>query len=268
MQRKSPFQQLPMGSFVRSISIQRSAVSNGAKGRAVLIDPSPRAIYLAYDNANKCAILADQDAVIKYRLTPRTYYLFLLARLNTDMKGTQVGDEIVVEYLRLSDNIYEGFIDSYSEMDQVNSIILKPVTKKGNNGQDFSYVEPIPSKDAATDAVYDAIEKMDVEALWQLVQIDCGKTVEEYEAILAAKPVAGEEARQIENRASGDVGIRRPRQIASQRPAQVTQPAQPAQQARTVRPQKPPVVDVDPVEMEQDFAPDADFTESDEFNED
>lgn len=265
MERRSPFQQLPMGSFVRSISIQRSAVSNGARGRAVLIDPSPRAIYLAYDNANKCAILADQDAVIKYRLTPRTYYLFLLARLNTDMKGNQVGDEIVVEYLRLSDNIYEGFVDTYTEMDQVNSIILKPVTKKGQNGQDFSYVEPIPSKEAATDAVYDAIEKMDVEALWQLVQIDCGKTVEEYEAILAAKPVTGEEARQIENQASGRANIGRPRQIAQ---TQQSRPAQPAAQRPSVRPQRPPVEDVEPMSMDEVAGMGEDFAEGDEFAED
>ena len=257
---KSPFQKLPMGQFVRSISVQRSAVAQNTRGRAVLIDPEPRAIYLAYDNKLKVAVLADQDAVIKYRLSPRTYYIFLLARLNTDMKGTQVGDEFRVEYLRLSDNIYEGFVDSYQEMTAVNSIILKPVTKKGNNGQDFSYVEPVPSKDPATDAVYQKLEQVDVDALWQLVQLDLGKTVEEYEALLAAQPVSGEEARQIQGASSGTAQIGRQRQIAGQTPAQA---APKNQVRRNLKQDAPPVVDAEVEEIPGD-----EFMEGDDFAED
>lgn len=235
----SPFQPIPMGSFVKSISISRSNVAKGTKGRAVLIDPNPRAIYLAYDNAHKCAVLADQETVIKYKLSPRTYYLFLLARLNTDMTGKQVNDEFIVEYLRLSENVYNDFIDGYNEMDSVNSLVLKPVTKQGQNGQDFSYVAPVASKELATDEVYAKIEQLDVEALWNLVQVDLGKTVEEYEAILAADPVSENEARRIESQSSGNAPIRG--QIPAQRAARPQQPKvlTPSSQQRAARPQQP-----------------------------
>jgi hypothetical protein len=259
---KLSFQPVQMGGFVRNISVGRANVAQGTKGRAVLVDPNPRAIYLAFDNVNKCSVLADADSVIKYKLNPRTYYVFLLARLNTDMKGTQVGNEIVIEYLRLSESVYQDFVDAYNEMPSVSSIILKPVVKKGNNGQDFSYVSPVPSKDEATDEVYDKIDKLDVEALWQLVQLDLGKTVEEYEALLELKPVQGEEARRIESRSSGtaDVGRRR---IGSQ-----SQGEAPAQGRRVQRDLKNPphkVEDAVAEEVPADLPDDLPFNEEDPF---
>lgn len=247
---------ISMGSVVKGASIRRSDVAEGIKGKGVLIDPNPRATYIAYDQDNKVSVFVDQEAVIKHQLTARTYYIFLIARLNTDMKGNIIGDDLTIEYLKLSDDVYLEFADAYEElMPNVNTVALKKEAKGT-----YSFVKVTPSKDLASDAVYDKIEGFDLNALWSLVELDLAKSLVQYEAMLAkqpgvsAAPINRREATAIDANASGSADLNpRRRAVQTGEAAQI--------QARPPRKQNPAPAETAEVE-------DAEFEEgADEFEE-
>lgn len=175
---------VPLGTRIKSATVGRAVVAENTRGRAILIDPNPRATYIAYDDSVKAAVYVDQESSIRLGLSPNTYYLFLLGRLNTDMKGRIIGDEVVVEYLKLSDKQYEEFCEAYSEMDNVNSVVLKLESKKTQKG-DFSFVKMTPSKEKPSQEVYEKIQNLDIEQLWKLVEVNCARSEEEYCKLLA-----------------------------------------------------------------------------------
>jgi hypothetical protein len=74
-------QKVELGTTVKSVGINRSAVADGMKGKAILIEKHPRYKNIAFDESVKRYVEVDQDLVIKYRLNPIGRYYFLIARL-------------------------------------------------------------------------------------------------------------------------------------------------------------------------------------------
>ena len=177
---------IQMGTKIKSIGINRANVADNAKGRAVLLDPNPRVKHVAYDNTIKRAVEVTQDDVIKYGFNPRTNYYFLIARMNTDMEGTIVGDKIIVEYVQLAQSVYDEYIESLEENGKGNSILLKKVAKG-----DYSYVTVKPSQQNLPQGVVEAVRAMRkdaamLETMWQLVDKATSISVADYEKMLQA----------------------------------------------------------------------------------
>lgn len=185
-------QKIPLGTKARSLGVNRSNVADGQTGRAVLLDPNPRFTYIAYDETIRKRVKVNQDMVIKYGLSPITYYFYLIARLNTDLNGNVVGDKIVVEYLRLSENVNNDFADAIMELGEFTQLKLTKVSKKGAQGQDFGYIKPIPSNQPVDSRILETIEKIRsdekaIETMWAFIDRDTAITAEEYE-VLKSQP--------------------------------------------------------------------------------
>ena len=179
--------QLNFGDRYRQVAIGRSDVALNTTSRAVLVDPNPRAALIGYDDVNKIAVHLDQDAMIKYRIPGRTNYLFLIARLSTDMNGRIVDTKFQLEYVRLSDRQYESFCSAVDEIGEFTSITLKKIPQG-----EYAYIQLNPSKKEPIDSeILEAISGLDVESCWTLVEMDCAKTVEQYEEILAKRANSG-----------------------------------------------------------------------------
>jgi len=183
-------QQVALGTKVKSLGINRSNVADGQTGRAVLIDPNPRFKYIAFDDKLKRRVEVNQDMVIKYGLSPITYYFYLIARLNTDLNGNVVGTKMVVEYIQLSENVNNEFADSVRALKGFSQLVLNKVSKKGNNGQDFGYIKPIPSQEDLDPEIINNIEKLRqepgaIDAMWMLVDRASSITPQEYEELKA-----------------------------------------------------------------------------------
>lgn len=163
-------------------------MADGQTGRAVLIDPNPRFKYIAYDDKMRRRVEVNQDMVIKYGLSPITYYFYLIARLNTDLNGNVVGTKMVVEYLQLSESVNNEFADSIRALKGFSQIILNKVTKKGGDGKDFGYIKPIPSQEDLDAEIVENIKKIQdepgaVDAMWMLIDRSSSITAQEYEEL-------------------------------------------------------------------------------------
>lgn len=199
------------GSMVKNVTINRSEVADNCVGKAILLKNDPEYAHIAFDQTNKCAVYVTQDDIIKYGLSPRTYYIFLIARLNTDMMGNVHGDDFVVEYLRLSDNVYQEFVTNAEEIwdssddDEIRMIKLKKETKKGN-GADFSYVKPyaMGKREVPSPSLINKIKELRnspaLDKMWELVDINCAKSIEEYEKILEGNQNSSDKPRSISDR--------------------------------------------------------------------
>lgn len=207
-------QKVQLGTKVRPLGINRTNVADGYKCRAVLVDLNPRVKYIAWDPKLKKRIEVDQDFIIKYNLRPMTQFYYLIAKLNTDMNGQVVGDQFVVEYLQLSENVNNEFSDSIEEFGNFSSLLLTKVTKKGDNGKDFSYIKVTPSSLQISPEIQSKVLELRnntqaLESMWNLIDRATSITAEEYENLLldgnseapAALPSPKEKVRaQIENK--------------------------------------------------------------------
>lgn len=184
---------IPLGQKMESVTVNRSNVADGIPSRALLL--GEECIYgkqLAYDTRVKRSVEVDQEALIKYRFdNVYEYYYILIARLNTDMAGRVVSPDVTVEYLRLSANQYGELVTSMNEMKRFSSLLLQKVSKRGNDGKDYSYVEvKLSNYEDIPEAALAKVEQMAntpgfVDGIWALVDAQTSITVEEYERRLA-----------------------------------------------------------------------------------
>lgn len=180
-------QKVPIGTRVKPLGINRTNVADGTKQRAILIDPSPRVKYIAWDDVLGRKVEVDQDMLIKYKLRPMTNFFYLIAKLNTDMNGTIVNDQFVIEYLQLSENVNNEFSDAVSENPNFSSLLLTKVSKKGPSGKDFSYVKVTPSTLEVPQEISQAINKLRsdstaLESIWTLIDQTTSMSGADYEA--------------------------------------------------------------------------------------
>lgn len=174
---------------MESPNINRSNVAEGFPGRAVLLGENcVFAKAQAYDDRIKRSIEVDQEAILKYRFDKvLTYYYILIARLNTDNRGNVVSDDVVIEYLRLSEKQWDDLTISMNEMGSFTSLLLTKVKKTGDDGRDFSYVEVKLSNYKEIPAAVSAkVEQMVqtenfVNSIWGMVDAATTITVDMYE---------------------------------------------------------------------------------------
>ena len=142
----------------------------------------------AYDDRIKRSIEVDQEAILKYRFDKvLTYYYILIARLNTDNRGNVVSDDVVIEYLRLSEKQWDDLTISMNEMGSFTSLLLTKIKKTGDDGKDFSYVEvKLSNYKEIPQAVFAKVEQMVqtenfVNSIWGMVDAATTITVDMYE---------------------------------------------------------------------------------------
>lgn len=232
-------QQVQIGTRVKPLGIQRLSVGEGAKCRAVLLDPNPRMKYIAYDEAYKRRVEVDQDMVIKYGLRPQATFYYLVAKLNTDLNGQVIGDQFTVEYLQLSENLNNELSDQIMEQGIPQSLSLQKV-KKSANGRDFSYIKTTPSQMKIDGTLLQKVEELRnnqqfIDQCWSMIDASTSITKEQYEQLLLNQP--------------------------AQQPAPA-QIAAPAQQTR----QLPPAQSSPMPQAPENFAQQNDFGSGDDFD--
>jgi len=176
-------QRVEFGTRVRSISIPRVQIAAGMKGRAVVIDKSPMVKQIAYDDVNKIRVEVTQQECIESHLTPRANFFMLVARLNTDMKGNIVDSDISVEYLQMSERVYNEFADTALEFGDFNSILM--VSQTSNGQSQFAYVKPTPSNAQIPAEVMEKIKKLQetpgmIDGCWQMIDQATSITYQQY----------------------------------------------------------------------------------------
>ena len=241
-------EKLKLGTRVNSLGINRTVCAAGCKSRAILLDRDPRFKYIGWDEKRKKRVEIDQDMVIKYGFRPMTTFYYLIARLNTDMKGNVVGDDFVIEYLQLSENLNNDFSDLVNENPEFNSLVLTLVKKNGGEGKDFSYIDVKTSNYQVSQTILDKLEVLRenedmIESMWKMIDTTTSMSASDYENLLLQE--SGENIEAV-NSASERV-----KQVASQATRQALPRAQ-------QRPTPQPAVEV----MEND-----DFGIGDDFGE-
>lgn len=178
-------QSIKLGSRIKSAAILRADVAENCLGRAVLLDKNPSVKQIAFDSNLRRAVEVTQEDCIRFRLNPRPTYYFLIARLNTDMKGNVIGKDFVVEYLQMAESLYSDFCQQVDEMGKFTSITLNKV-KKGQ----FSYLNVKPSNKTVLDDTLKAAitelrkNKEMIASMWQMVDLNTSITIEEYQKLL------------------------------------------------------------------------------------
>jgi hypothetical protein len=199
-------QQVPIGTRVSRLGIQRLSVGEGAKCRAILLDPNPRVKYIAYDENLRRRVEVDEEMCIKYALRPSTTFFYLVAKLNTDLNGNVIGDKFTVEYLQLSENLNNDLSDLIAEQGTPKSFSLTKVKKTGEGGKDFSYIKVTPSQQGFEDnkSLHQNLDKLRetpnfIETCWAMIDADTSLNREQYEKLLAnpqgAPAIAAPQAR-------------------------------------------------------------------------
>lgn len=258
-------QRIKIGTRAESLGINRLNCADGVKCRFVLLDPNPQYKSCAYDEKVKRIIEVDQDAVIKYGLRPFNSYYYLVAKLNTDQMGNIVGDQFVIEYVQLSETLNNELSDAILEFgNSYTSFQVTKVTKKGNNGQDFSYLRVIPSNMPISQEILSKIAAItsnsaSIASMWKIIDFETSISVQQYEKILREQ--SGAPA--IENtdrRANTYIGHTNTPTAAAHQVASVAKPAV-IQQPGTQEPNMYP----SDKEASDDFGVEDDFDPNDEF---
>jgi hypothetical protein len=197
-------QKIKLGTKVQNLGINRAEVAENVLARAVLIDPDPCVKFLGWDDKRKRAVEVDQDMIIKYGFRPMTRYYYLVARLNTDMTGTIIGDKFQIEYIQMSDNQNSDFATAVNEMGNFKTLAIQKVKKAGPAGKDFSYLKITPSNQEAPAGVLEAIEKMRtqpqaIDAMWKIIDSSTSLTKAQYVQLLAEESGAAQAAPQIQS---------------------------------------------------------------------
>lgn len=177
--------QVRLGETIPTISINRVDVADGTKGRCIPLTQDWYAVSISFvETPKRGAYYVDTEKVLKYGLTARNYYVCPVARLHTDARGNLIDSSIRIEYLRLSDDVYNEFASDACEMAQFETIALSKVSK-GN----FSYVKPKASnrpQDATImQAVRQQIAQYDVDALVNIILKSVARPFDEYLKALA-----------------------------------------------------------------------------------
>lgn len=205
----------------------------------------------AYDDRIKRSIEVDQEAILKYRFEKvLSYYYILIARLNTDNRGNVVSDDVVIEYLRLSEKQWDDLTISMNEMGSFTSLLLTKVKQTGNDGKDFSYVEvKLSNYKEIPQAVFAKVEQMVqtenfVQSIWGMVDAATTITVEMYEQKLKEyyEELAKKSGQPANSMQAPTVAAPTPPAPAIQAPANPIQPPKRIIQGATprqVQPQQP-----------------------------
>lgn len=188
-------EKIKIGQTAKKFGIPRCTCADGAKCRVALIDPDCVTKWIAYDEIARCYVEVTQEISQKYGLKPKPIYLFMVAKLNTDLQGRIVGNQFSVEYLQLPGKTYEEFADTVTENPNFSTILLSKVKQKGDDGKDFSYLRATAS--AATIEDESLLAKLDelrnnvefLEGTWAMIDSATSVSPEVYEMRLKGASV-------------------------------------------------------------------------------
>lgn len=166
--------------------VGRCDVAVGYTGRVVLISGKVWMKNIAWDAILKCFVEVTQEGIIKYRLSPTQYYYLLVFRLNTDIRGDVYGNDVTVEYLRLSSKQYDDLIRQVHENPAYTSFILNKEKRKNDDGKDVSYLKVSVSSAPIAPDIINRVREFGanpdrVDQLWAMVDASTSITEEQYE---------------------------------------------------------------------------------------
>ena len=144
-------QLIGFGDTIQKDGIDKFDCAEGTKVKAMFINyQKPYACTMAFDETIKRYVECDKEMVIKYGLNPSPRYVFLVAKLTTDMNGKILGEqEEKVTYLSMSNKQYEHFVESSYNLGGWDGFVtLTKVKQKGNN-TDYSYIDAMPASSNA-----------------------------------------------------------------------------------------------------------------------
>lgn len=150
-------QLLNFGQVVNDLSIQRADVAVGYVGYCVLLDTRVMAKQVIFMDKFGFVEVTAED-VARYRKQPMTYYLMLVARLNTDPRGRLYGDDITVEYLRMSRTQYMDFQQSVQANPTASAVMLTKEKRVSKDGRDMSSVKVMAAQLELSGAISQKIE--------------------------------------------------------------------------------------------------------------
>lgn len=177
---------LNFGGRVAPLNVGRCDVAVGYTGRVVLISGKVWMKNIAWDAILKCFVEVTQEGIIKYRLSPTQYYYLLVFRLNTDIRGDVYGNDVTVEYLRLSSKQYDDLIRQVHENPAYTSFILNKEKRKNDDGKDVSYLKVSVSSAPIAPDIINRVREFGanpdrVDQLWAMVDASTSITEEQYE---------------------------------------------------------------------------------------
>ena len=177
---------LNFGGRVAPLTVGRCDVAVGYTGRVVLISNKVWMKNIAWDLILKCFVEVTQEGIIKYRLSPTQYYYLLVFRLNTDIRGDVYGNDMTVEYLRLSSKQYDDLIRQVHENPAYTSFILNKEKRKNDDGKDVSYLKVSVSSAPISPDIVNRVREFGanpdrVDQLWAMVDASTSITEAQYE---------------------------------------------------------------------------------------
>lgn len=193
-------QQVQLGQKVQPVGISRASISANCWGSAFLLDPNPRVKQIAFDQELSRSVEVDQEACIKLHLTPRTLYYFLIARLDTDIKGNVVSDKFIVQYIQWAPQAYTNFLDLVETNKNFYTLRLKRQQK--NEGDQYGYLFAFPSTElkGISEILRNNITRMRkdkalIENLWSMIDSATSMPLKSY---LEALQKAGKNSADVE----------------------------------------------------------------------
>lgn len=131
---------LNFGQVVQDLNIQRADVAVGYTGYCVLLDQRVLAKQVVFMDRFGFVEVSAEDLKDLHKM-PMTYYLMLAARLTTDPYGKVYGDDITVEYMRMSRTQYMDFQRSVTANPSASAVMLTKEKRTDKNGKDVSGVK-------------------------------------------------------------------------------------------------------------------------------
>lgn len=185
-----------MGQFIQfgqsasSVSVSRVDIAVGYTGYCIPLDNNTLAKNIVYVRGFGNLEL-DSQSMVEFRLEPKLYYFFLVARLNCDQYGQVASDDITVEYIRMTEKQYFRFLGLRRANPNANAIMLQKEKRTNQEGKDVSSVDYTPATLQYSDAIRQRIQLLTakpevIQGLYTQVDAVTSKTADAYRAYLSS----------------------------------------------------------------------------------
>lgn len=189
---------LGFGQTVSSLTINRVNIDFNQVGYVVLLDKRVLTKQVAYFDQFGYVEMTQED-VIKSGKQASTCYLMLVARLNTDPRGNVYGDDITVEYMRMSSRQYNSLIAGFQAVPNATALQIRKDKNVNAQGKDVSSVSYQPAMLQLSPAIMQRIEMLQakpevITSLFAQVDSLTGVPYAKYEEWLKTKAGVSQEA--------------------------------------------------------------------------
>ena len=186
---------LSFGNTVSSLTINRVNIDFNQVGYVVLLDNRVLAKQVAYFEGFGYVEMTQED-VINTGKNASTCYIMLAARLNTDQRGTVYGDDITVEYMRMSQRQYNSLCAGFQAVPGATALMIRKERNVNAQGKDVSSVSYTPAMLELSPAVVQKLELLranpaTIQGLFTQVDSLTGVPIAKYHEWLAAKAGQG-----------------------------------------------------------------------------